>query len=94
MQKYTYVLVATYADDTALIASNDCRILASRDVQDELDLMQDWFKKWNIKINCDKSTQATFTLRKHDCPRLNGVDIPVNTSVKYLGLHLDIRLTW
>ena len=90
------VLVATYADDTAIIASNDCQILASRDVQDELDLLQDWFKKWNIKINSDKSTQVTFTLRKHDCPRLklNGVDIPVSSSVKYLGLHLDRRLTW
>ena len=58
---------ATYADDTAIIASNDCQILASRDVQDELDLLQDWFQKWNIKINSDKSTQVTFTLRKHDC---------------------------
>ena len=44
------VLVATYADDTGIIASNDCQILASRDVQDEIDLLQDWFKKWNIKV--------------------------------------------
>ena len=70
MPRTSNVLVATYADDTAIIASNDCQILASRDVQDELDLLHDWFKKWNIKINSDKSTQVTFTLRKHDCPRL------------------------
>ena len=87
------VLMATYADDTATIASNDCQILSSRYVRNELDLMQDWLKKWNIKMNSDKSTQVTFTLRKHDCPRLklNGVDIPVSSSVKCLGLHLDRR---
>jgi len=40
--------------------------------------------------------QVTFTICKNICPplTLNNVPIPVTTEVKYLGLHLDQRLTW
>jgi hypothetical protein len=43
-----------------------------------------------------KSTHITFTLRRDDCPAayLDGNLIPQATTVKYLGIHLDRRLTW
>ena len=87
---------ATYADDTAVLSTHSCPISASIQLQNHLNKIEDWFKLWRVKINEDKSTHITFTLRKDTCPPvyLNGKTIPQNESVKYLGMHLDRRLTW
>lgn len=80
------VTVATYADDTS----------ASQLIQSQLNLTEKWLNKWNIKINTEKSTHVTFTLRRGECPSptLNGCVIPSADSVKYLGLTLDKKLNW
>lgn len=90
------VTFATYADDTALITSHESPDFASAAVQQAINKIEEWLKKWNIKVNADKSTHVTFTLRKGDCPAItmNGSLIPAKNSVKYLGIHLDRRLTW
>lgn len=87
---------ATYADDTAILATNESPVIASNLLQNQLNLLQDWLQKWNIKVNNSKSVHVTFTLRKNDCSPvyLNGTIIPSCNTVKYLGLHLDRRLTW
>lgn len=43
-----------------------------------------------------KSIQITFTMKKDTCPqiKLNNIPIPQANVVKYLGMHLDRRLTW
>ena len=43
-----------------------------------------------------KSPQITFTLQRGDCPTVTLRDehLPQEKSVRYLGLHLDLRLTW
>jgi hypothetical protein len=40
--------------------------------------------------------QVTFTLRKEQCPavHISTTVIPQSLTAKYLGLHLDSRLTW
>jgi hypothetical protein len=45
---------------------------------------------------CLKSTQITFTTRRTICPQvsINNSPIPIKQEVKYLGLHLDKKLTW
>ena len=55
-----------------------------------------WLKKWKIEVNTEKSVHITFTLRKNDClpVYINGSQIPKSNCVKYLGMHLDRRLTW
>lgn len=90
------VLVATYADDTAIMAASTIPSQASNIIQDQLNKLHDWLQKWNIKINCNKSKHITFTNNKGDCPpvRMNGEIIPHVESVKYLGLILDRRLNW
>ena len=49
-----------------------------------------------MKANEEKSVQVTFTLNKMTCPHvtLNNVRLPQADEVKYLGIHLDQRLTW
>jgi hypothetical protein len=58
--------------------------------------IQHWLKRWRMKVNETKSTHVTFTMRSATCPlvHINGVQLHQSDDVKYLGLHLDIRLTW
>ena len=89
-------LTATYADDTAILTSHHDPIVATEQLQYHLSLIEQWLKRWRIRANETKSTHITFTLRRDDCPTvyLNGKHIPQDTTVKYLGIHLDRRLTW
>lgn len=88
--------IATYADDTTVLASNTDPIIASKHLQDNLNEIHIWLSKWKIKVNETKSTHVTFTLRRETCPpvTLNNQILPQASEVKYLGIHLDRRLTW
>lgn len=90
------VLVATYADDTAILASSASPTTASNNVQIQLKEMELWLNNWNINVNTEKSAHVTFSLGRQNCPSLtlNNQVIPHNQKVKYLGLHIDRRLTW
>lgn len=90
------VIISTFADDTAILMSHSNPETASKELQNHLKKVEDWLKTWRIKVNENKSTHVTFTLNKRTCPpvQLNDINIPQQTKVKYLGLHLDRRLTW
>jgi hypothetical protein len=49
-----------------------------------------------MKVNETKTTHVTFTMQRATCPpvKINSVKLPQSDEVKYLGLHLDRRLTW
>jgi len=85
-----------FADDKALLAIHSDPEIASNLVQNHLNLLSTWYKDWGIKINETKSIHCTFTLRQIVCPPiyLNNVSLPTAQNVRYLGLHLDRRLTW
>lgn len=88
--------VATFADDTAILSSHTDPLSASRNLQINLNRIQDWLKKWRIKINETKSIHVTFTMKRDTCPpvKINNCQIPQAEDAKYLGIHLDRRLTW
>jgi hypothetical protein len=58
--------------------------------------IQSWLRDWRIKSNETKSVHVTLTTRRGTCPpvHINDVELPQENHVKYLGLHLDRRLTW
>lgn len=89
-------ITATFADDTAILATSEIPAYASEKLQEALDQIQEWFKKWRIKANEAKSQHITFSLRKETCPSvtLNGEQLPHADNAKYLGMHLDRRLNW
>ena len=47
----TGITIATFADDTALLASHANLTTASSTLQRGLDSMEKWFHKWGFKIN-------------------------------------------
>lgn len=89
-------ITATFADDTAILTSHSNATVASERLQDSLTKIQPWLKKWRIRINESKSTHITFTTRRDTCPpvTLNNQVLPQKENIKYLGIHLDQRLTW
>ena len=70
--------------------------IATANLQAHLDSIEKWTRKWRLKINENKSTHITFTLRKGTTPQLyfRNNTIPQAETVKYLGLHFDKRLNW
>lgn len=94
--KQAGVTVNTYADDTAILATDSNPISASNILQRYLITLQQWFATWRIKINENKSTHVTFTTHRGICPSvmINNRPIPQGDTVKYLGIHLDTKLNW
>lgn len=90
------VLTSTFADDTAILSSHKDAAIASENIQEHLYEVENWLNKWKLKVNENKSVHVTFSLRKGQCPpiTLNDITIPQVNEVKYLGVHLDKRLTW
>lgn len=90
------VTTGTFADDTVILTSNVNPIEASNTLQTHLNRIQAWTQKWKIKINETKSAQVNFTLKKGKCPTLywRRVEILTAASNKYLGMHMDSKLSW
>jgi len=88
--------IATFVDDTGLLAVHSDPIVASQQLQSHLDILQKWVDTWKFKINRAKSVHVTFTTKRTLCPpvTMNNILNPMQPDVKYLGFHLDQRLTW
>jgi hypothetical protein len=89
-------LTATFADNTSILTTDSDPVVASQLLQTDLIAIQNWLKTWRMKANETKSTHVTITTRRATCPpvHINDVQLPQSDDVKYLGLHLDRRLTW
>jgi hypothetical protein len=89
-------LIATFADDTAILTNDVDSNIVSLNLQNYLNVIERWCKIWKVKLNNTKSQYVTFTLRRQTCPPVyyNNEPIPQTNTVKYLGLTLDRRLTW
>jgi hypothetical protein len=87
---------ATFVDDTAILAPDDQPETATAKLQNDINNLEQWMKKWKIKVNQTKSAHITFTTRNSTCPtvQMNNVALPQVNEVKYLGMLLDRRLTW
>ncbi len=90
------VMLATFADDTALLAKHHDYQTAVTMLQTATDGISQWTKKWKIKINETKSMRVDFALRPHGHQPIliDNIPVPQATTVKYLGVHLDSKLTW
>jgi hypothetical protein len=69
---------------------------AASNLQHHLSALQNWFKKWRIKINANKNCYITFTPRVRPKPDvyISGTQLPRKTEIKYLGMIMDSKSTW
>jgi hypothetical protein len=69
---------ATFADDTAILATHENPVIASIKLQTTIKKIDDCVKKWRIKINKSKSMHFTFTLCNETCltAQMGNVDLP------------------
>lgn len=91
-----YTSVAEFADDKIIYTSQNDLYTAKLYLQNHLNSLSSWYTKWKIKINNEKSSHITFSLRQGEIPSiiLNNQTIPTVSNIRYLGLTLDKRLTW
>jgi hypothetical protein len=90
-------VVATFADDTALVSVNNDIVSSTNALQLASDKLVSWTKKWRIKLNEQKSTHINFTNKKISqiLPLyINGTKVPYANTAKYLGMTLDTKLKW
>ena len=79
----TKTILSTYADDKAIMTTHSNPTIASMNLQTHLRKIEEWKRKWRLKINETKSAHITFTLRKGTCPPLyiNQSTIPQTDTV-------------
>ena len=90
--KYGKVLVSLllFADDIVLMAEN------ARMLQEMLDVVYNYSKKYRFCFNKEKSNVMVFGMRKkcQDKFRLGENDLKIVETYKYLGLILDKNFSW
>jgi hypothetical protein len=88
--------ISTFADYTGLLAVHCDPVVTSQRLQSHLSLLHGWFEMCKIRVKPEMSAHVTFTTRHVTCPpvSLHTTPIPVKSEVKYLGLHLNRKLTW
>ena len=88
--------VATFAEDTAIMAVGDSFQEATEKLQRAVDEVNNWTRKWLIKLNEAKSVYVDFTNKRcHHIPMsINGKNIAHSNTAKCLGMTLDAELCW
>jgi hypothetical protein len=94
-----HVELALYADNMAIIATSCKPTLLVSYLESYLNDLQRWLSEWRIAINVSKSTAIILVHagRRFSQPRpvtLFGEPIEWVDRTHYLGVTLDIRLTW
>lgn len=95
--KQPHTQLAIYADDTATYTTSKDGDLVIGRLQLSLELLSDFFTKWKLKLNPDKTESIMFS-RKRTVPdrkiKFKNYTIPWSRQVKYLGVTLDDKLNW
>jgi ABC-type dipeptide/oligopeptide/nickel transport system ATPase component len=87
-------IVATFADDIAIMAVGDGVEAAAEKLRCAVDKVNNWTRKLLIKLNEAKSVHVDFTNKK--ClpipTTINDEVIPHSNTAKYIGMTLDAKL--
>jgi hypothetical protein len=87
---------ATFANGTAILVTHEDPMIASMKLEPTVNKIDDSAKKLRIKINQKKFMHILSTIRNQTCltVQVGNVDLPQRNEAKYLGMHLNRRLTW
>jgi len=64
----SYIKLETYADNIVITVSNENPTIDFRMIQQHLNIIHLWIKRWKKKINKSKSSYITFTLKNESWP--------------------------
>ena len=88
-----------FADDIAIWEPRKNVKQATKNLQNHVDKIIEWSKKWGIRFSVNKTKLIEFGKghgkRKHKPTiKINNETITGEASVKFLGLHFDRTFTW
>ncbi|GFX34251.1 probable RNA-directed DNA polymerase from transposon X-element [Trichonephila clavipes] len=90
--------VCLYADDTAILTQSTNKNCITHFLHRHLAELEDWYKKWKISINPEKTEAVFFSLgcstRKPPPIHVQNHPVPWSRSVNYLGVTLDEHLSF
>jgi hypothetical protein len=95
--KHISCLLALFADDTSILCTSEFLAPILNNLQQYLEQLKQYYKRWKIKINANKTKAIYFTKRRtKELPTsplsVLGEDIEWSPVVKYLGIMLDKKL--
>lgn len=95
---YTHDIPRSTNCKTSLFANDTVNFASDRFIKRASMAVIKFYRKWKIKINTEKTVLMFHTKRRTrqlppDSIVLDNVIVPRSNSVKYLGFHLDNRLT-
>ena len=88
--------VRLFADDTAAYLAIT-KSAESKQLQGDLDTLQEWELDWNMEFNPGKCQVIQITRSRSPIPTqfsLHGQNIEVVNSARYLGVHIASDLSW
>lgn len=91
---------ATYADDTCLFSSHEYGDTLVNNLQSGINNLVNYFNKWKIKINEEKTQAVFFSRKRKSCffpktqIKINNIPIPWSGHIKYLGVYMDKKLIY
>jgi hypothetical protein len=91
-----HVNIAGFADDIALYTHSSSPKKAVNRIKNAAEQIISRLEKWKIKVN-ETKTEAILLTKLRDIPRdfkIRGTQVEFKQCVKYLGVHIDSRLTW
>ena len=94
-----HCLLFKYADDSAMmktIKDIKDRVGAVKEVDEDLQAVSDWGKKWKVEFEPTKTHALLCTRKKPgmDQPTMDGKKIKFVSHLKLVGITIDSRLNW
>lgn len=90
--------LALFADDTSIYSTSKRTRTTHTRINNHLQELEQYFNKWKISINPEKTQFINFGHTKqqqnHNIIKTNNTVIQPTNVIKYLGIHLDKKLTF
>ena len=90
-----YSKLILFADDTTIYNSHKNKCYLQYMIDIDLQLMQSWFNANKLSLNVEKTVAMKFWDDKGDFQvNINGWNIPLVRTTKFLGVYIDNMLSW
>ena len=90
-----YSKLILFADDTTIYNSHKNKRYLQYMIDIDLQLMQSWFNANKLSLNVEKTVAMKFWDDKGDFQvNINGQNIPLVRTTKFLGVYMDNMLSW